>query len=361
MAAASQNRVLLLTPAFSGADGISLVSRLIAGAVTPDHALEVWSLGDAEGALQPGWRAASGSKLRFCGWALEESLHSLRGATVIVLHLNVAPVALSLAERGARVVVFLHGVECWRPLTRLQKAALRKASLLMSNSEYTAQRFKLANPEFATSSLAVCHPGIPDLAFPPASVPAARPDALIVGRMVAEERYKGHDQLLELWPKLLLDVPAARLLAVGDGDDRQRLQEKARALGLGEAVCFLGKVPDEELLRLYSECACFVMPSRGEGFGLVFLEAMRAGKPCILGPGASAEIVEDGASGLIVDPSDSERLLACLRRLFTDAALRAAIGAAARAEFLRRFTDSHFRQRCRAALGIDAKGALCAG
>jgi phosphatidyl-myo-inositol dimannoside synthase len=360
-AGASQNRVLLLTPAFCGADGISLVSRLVAGAVAPEH-LEVWSLAEArDAARQPGLRTAGGSKLRFCGWALEQSVHSLDGTTVIVLHLNLAPVTLSLVERGARLVVYLHGVECWRPLTRLQKTALRTASLLISNSQYTVDRFKAANPEFAASPIAVCHPGIPDLASAPLSATAGKPQALIVGRMVREERYKGHDQLLELWPKLLLDMPSARLLVAGGGDDRDRLQDKARGLGLSESVCFLGKVPDQELLGLYAECAFFAMPSRGEGFGLVFLEAMRAAKPCILGPGASSEIVKDGVSGFIVDPGDSERLLGCVRRLFTDVTLRSGMGTAARAEFLRRFTDSHFRQRCRAALGMEAKEAVCVG
>src|SRR4029453_732733 len=95
--------------------------------------------------------------------------------------------------------------------------------------------------------------------------------------------------------------PSARLVIAGDGDDRRRLEQKAAALGLGGRVSFLGYVTEERLHQLYARCAFFVMPSgRLEGFGLAFLEAMRAGKACIGGAGAAEEVIENGVTGRIV-------------------------------------------------------------
>ena len=86
-------------------------------------------------------------------------------------------------------------------------------------------------------------------------------------------------------------------LVVGDGSDLSRLQSKAVRLKLGNAVEFAGNVSEERLYAFYRDCSFFVMPSRAEGFGLVFLEAMRAGKPCIGAEGAAAEIIEHGVCG----------------------------------------------------------------
>src|SRR5260221_434552 len=103
--------------------------------------------------------------------------------------------------------------------------------------------------------------------------------APMVGRMPRHERYKGHDWLIDVWPFVVPSVPDARLVVVGRGDDRARLEARVAAAGVGGAIRFAGRVSDEELAGLYRACAFFVMPSANEGFGLAYLEAMRAGKP----------------------------------------------------------------------------------
>ena len=81
---------------------------------------------------------------------------------------------------------------------------------------------------------------------------------------------------------------------------------------------FLGRVSDQALDALYRDCAFFVMPSRDEGFGLVFLEAMRAGKACIGGAGAAAEVIEDGVTGLVVDAAEPDEVAKAVVRLFLE-------------------------------------------
>jgi len=170
--------------------------------------------------------------------------------------------------------------------------------------------------------------------------PAGEPDAellaragrgylLIVGRLASGERYKGHDELLAAMPSLLASHPETRLVVAGDGDDRPRLEAAAAAHGLADRVLFAGFVGEATLAELYRRAAAFVMPSRGDGFGLVYLEAMRAGLPVVAARGGAAEeVVADGTTGLLVDPASPEELTAALSRLLADPPLAARLGAA---------------------------------
>jgi phosphatidylinositol alpha-1,6-mannosyltransferase len=284
------------------------------------------------------------------------------GAHVLAMHAQLAPAALPLVLRGARLSVFIHGIEAWRRPGRLVTSTLRRAGVVVANSAYTAARFGDYNAGLA-SKVKVCYLGVGP-GVPPAPEVVRPGYALIVGRISAEERYKGHDRLIEVWPRLLQRVEAARLVVVGGGDDRARLESRVAQHGLGDAIRFLGRVSEAELQALYRDAAFLALPSSGEGFGIVLLEAMRAGRACLAGRGAAEEIVVDGVTGVIVDPWDPEDLLQALERLFGDAAGRVRLGAAGAARFAERFTDLQFRARLRAALGLAAApptGAVASG
>lgn len=273
----------------------------------------------------------------------------------VALHVHVAPVTLPLLARGTRLVVMLHGIEAWQMLTGPRRTAIARASLLLANSAFTAKMFCAANYAWASNRpIAVCHLGIPDAVGPTAAW-CDGGYALIVGRMSAGERYKGHDELLDAWPHVLARHPGAKLIVVGDGNDRPRLEAKAAEFGLRGAVQFLGRVSDVALCGLYRGARYFVMPSRGDGFGLVYLEAMRAAKACIAGNDGGAEVVRDGKTGLIVDPQDRSALVSALCTLEGDLGLRRAFGLAGRARFLAHFTEEKFAKRLRAALGAVSR------
>jgi phosphatidylinositol alpha-1,6-mannosyltransferase len=266
--------------------------------------------------------------------------------------LHLAPAAALQAWRGARVTAVLCGIEAWVPLRKAESWALERADLI-AISQHTVTRFKTANPAFASTDVAVCHPGLPDLPGPPAlpDLPGPpAPPALIVARMSADERYKGHDELLDVWPALLARKPDARLVVAGDGTDRRRLESRAASLGLSHAVTFAGRVGDRELAALYEQCRFLVMPSRDEGFGLVFLEAMRAGKACVGANGAAEEIIRHGVTGLIVDPDKPDDLAAFVFTLFDQPEACVRFGAAGRERFLSTFTDACFQARLAQAL-----------
>ena len=98
------------------------------------------------------------------------------------------------------------------------------------------------------------------------------------------ERYKGHAEMLAAFPLVASSHPQAQLILAGDGNDRERLLGIARQLpsALQSRIFMPGYVDQSLLERLYQACFAFALPSRGEGFGLVYLEAMAAGSPALV-------------------------------------------------------------------------------
>jgi len=251
----------------------------------------------------------------------------------------------------APYLIPLYGIEVWRPLSWDRARALANATVRLAISTHTLER---ARP--------FC-PGLDGTAVLPLALeerpPAGEVDGslleragegflLIVGRMASTERYKGHDQLLEAMPRL----PGARLVIAGEGDDRPRLEEKARALGIASRVVFTGFVSEATLAGMYGRCAVFAMPSRGEGFGLVYLEAMRAGKPCVAARASAAEeVVADGGTGLLVDPDDPGELTGALERLLENPDVARKMGEAGRRRWRSEFSVERFWSRLEPLLG----------
>lgn len=158
---------------------------------------------------------------------------------------------------------------------------------------------------------------------------------LAVGRL---GRYKGFDVLL----RSLCDVPDADLLLVGDGECARALRAQAAACGIGGRVVFAGEVEDAALAAAYADADAFVLPSldRGEAFGLVLLEAMRAGLPVIASDirgAAVGEVVVDGETGWLVPPGDAGALAAAIARM-NDAPARQRLGKAGQKRWSERYT-----------------------
>jgi phosphatidylinositol alpha-1,6-mannosyltransferase len=267
------------------------------------------------------------------------------------------------APLRAPYLVALYGIEVWRRLSGSRSRALRQATVRLATSSYTVTAARAANRDFGpVEVLPLCLEERP----PAGEIDddlldrAGRDYLLIVGRMAASERYKGHEQLLHAMTRLpgaasganlSPRLPAAgnvqpRLVIAGDGDDRLRLEALAASLGLSDRVLFTGFVSEATLAELYARAAVFVMPSRGEGFGLVYLEAMRAGRPCVAARASAAEeIVADGETGLLADPLDPDAIAGALGRLLAAPDLARAMGEAGRRRLERLFTPRRFRER----------------
>lgn len=196
--------------------------------------------------------------------------------------------------------------------------------------------------------------GMPDRALPaPNSAGTAdRLRVLAVGRLTY---YKGFEVLL----RALAQVPQAELTLIGSGEGQAGLRALAAELGLGERLRLLGRVDDAALDQAYVDCDVFCLPSldRAESFGLVMLEAMRAGRAVVASriPGSGVNhVVADGVTALQVPPGDATALAAALRSLAEQPELRLRLGAAGRQRFEREFDI----RRCAEALEAVYREAL---
>ncbi len=165
---------------------------------------------------------------------------------------------------------------------------------------------------------------------------SGRPTLLTVARIVKANRYKGHDVVLRALAKVVSSVPDVAYVIVGEGDDLDYLERLAREYGVAENVIFAGRVSDEELPLLYNACDAFVMCSRAdrtrrgilaEGFGLALLEASACGKPVIAGrSGGVPDAVQDGITGMLVNPVDSDEVAAAIVKVLREPWLAKVMG-----------------------------------
>jgi phosphatidylinositol alpha-1,6-mannosyltransferase len=281
------------------------------------------------------FRGYQRSKIRFVLRTLQ--LTRKRPRIVIAAHPNLAAPArlMKSFSPSTKTIVLCHGVEVWEPLPTLRRRALLAADLVLVPSTYTAEKLTYlqgipaeririlpwpVNPEILQMSDAPAELPLP-AGFP------AGPVILTVGRWAASERYKGADDLIRTLPKLLFPFPNLHIVAIGSGDDLPRLKKITADLGLTASVLFLERISRERLAACYAHAEVFALPSTGEGFGIVFLEAMAFGLPVIgARAGGVTDIVKHGANGLLIPGKDPAMLVQALDQLLRDPGLRAKFG-----------------------------------
>jgi glycosyltransferase involved in cell wall biosynthesis len=169
---------------------------------------------------------------------------------------------------------------------------------------------------------------------------------LAVTRMSLADACKGLDVLIAAMPRILERCPDARLRIAGGGEDRPRLEQIAREKGVAQQVTFLGELDEVALHEEYERSAVFVLPSRKEGFGIVFLEAMWHGLPVVAARAAGAlDVVEDEVTGILVPPEAIEQLASAASGLLLLPEERERLGAAGRKRVEERFLFCQFAER----------------
>jgi glycosyltransferase involved in cell wall biosynthesis len=195
---------------------------------------------------------------------------------------------------------------------------------------------------FSEESFEIVHYGIEPGPEPPP--PSGEPRLAIVGRLIP---IKGHDVLLRALVAVRSELPQVTLRIAGDGPLELELRSKVNELGLEEAVTFLGRVAP--VAPAFEDAQVVVVPSFGEGFGMVALEAMERGRPVVASAvGGLPEIVEDGRSGLLVPAGDVDALAAAILELVRDPDRAGAMGAAGRARALAAFSQDRCTERIEA-------------
>ena len=272
--------------------------------------------------------AAAGGKLRFVGSVLAEVVCG-RFQLVIAGHINLAPLGALLAfSNAAASMLIIHGIDAWtRHRNAVVNWSLATFTFIVGVSKLTLSRF--SSWTGVDSSRLKLLPNCVDLRQygvgpKPGDLAelhglANRTVMMTLGRLASGERYKGFDEIIEALPALAVSIPDIAYLICGDGQDRGRLEAKAGSLGVRDRVVFSGFVPEGKKADYYRLADAYVMPSQGEGFGIVLLEALACGIP-VMGSriDGSGEALLNGALGYLADPADPkdvERgILATLRR-----------------------------------------------
>ncbi len=365
----TNHKILVLAPSLKAVGGIQNYVRTLVNALNVvignDRARVVAVAGDPEVRGDGNLALSRSLKLRFLVSAVAAAV-SWSPDLIICAHVGLAPAA-RLIQKITRTPYWLtlYGIEVWGDLAPPKVKALRGAERYLTITRFTLDatvaRHKLKEPRASILPPALPKPAAQSQeAKNPLRKDSSRPIVLTVGRLAASERYKGHDAILDVWPDILRRVPDAQYLIVGDGDDRARLESRVREMGVTDSVQFAGSVSPEELDACYDRCSIFAMPARteldahtprGEGFGIVFLEAMAHGKP-VMGPrnGAPAEFIRSGEHGLLVDPANSSEIAGALIELLEDPARARRMGEAGRNWVAREFTFDRFCERLRDAL-----------
>ena len=275
---------------------------------------------------------------------------SRRFHVTLVWHVHLLRL-LPFVRRPGKVAVYLHGIEVYRKLSPEVAKHLHRVDLVLSNSDFTWHRFLEFNPEFETLPHHTVALGLDAPLEEPTPVPAPIPSAVMVGRIARSEAYKGHREVVAAWPEVRRRVPGAELHVVGPGDLYDELRDIAQQNNVAEACHFHGTVTQlrkEELLR---NCRCMALPSRGEGFGLAYLESMRLGRPCLVSRSdAGREVVNPPEAGLACDPANTDELVEAVSALLTPGPAWAMLSNQSRARYEALYTEAAFASRLNTAL-----------
>ena len=266
------------------------------------------------------------SKISYVSRAIALAIRSKPIDIVFCGHENLCTLSYLITRlTSAQLWLQIHGIEAWERPKRLTRWAVERADLVTSVSRYSRRRLLLW-AKLSPSKVRVL-PNTVSERFKPGPKPsylidryglAGKKILLTVSRLSANEQYKGHDKVIEALPRLVEQHPELVYLIVGEGDDQTRLESMVEQLGVQNSVLFLGKISDHELPDLYRTADIFIMPSTGEGFGIVFLEAQASGMLVVASPeGGAADALQDRKSGhLIANAALEEKLLELLDKKY---------------------------------------------
>lgn len=250
---------------------------------------------------------------------------------VITTHLNFTVAAYWLKRLvGIPYWTIAHGVEAWNVQRPALQTALHQADRILAVSSYTCDRL-LKEQNLHPSQISILPNTFDSHRFKIGAKPAYlleryklaldQPIMLTVSRLCCSESYKGYDKILEALPQIRQVIPNVHYIIVGEGDDKPRIKQLIHQHQLQDCVTLTGFVPDPELCDHYNLCDIFAMPSKLEGFGIVYLEALACGKPTLGGNQDGAiDALCHGELGALVDPDNvgeiTQTLIQILQRTY---------------------------------------------
>lgn len=261
---------------------------------------------------------------------------------IICSHINFSPLCYFLGKTfGAKYLVNAYGIEVWNIKSPSRVKALKAAHKIVSISNYTKKKLIEQFSELADKILILPPVIKSDKFFIKEKSQKLVQEynlenkkvILTIARLCKQEKYKGYDKIIEALPIILKRFPETVYILAGGGDDVARIKNLVKELKLENNVILTGPLLENDLVDYYNLCDVFVMPSRGEGFGIVFMEALACGKTVVAGnQDASREPLLNGELGVLVNPDEVQTIAETIIKVF-------------RKEINSRFLDSQFLRR----------------
>lgn len=334
------NILFLTLRVFSATGGIEKVCKILCSALKEFHSesifasVNVLSMYDHRADVKSKYLDSG----MFVGFAqkkfsfVKQALKFGKSSNIVVLsHINLLSIGylIKLIHPKTKLFLITHGIEVWKPMSSLRKKMLLKCDAVIAVSKFTKQTILQMHgyPEEKIFVLNNCiDPYLPEpqiklkdeqllntYGFSPNDIVL-----LTLTRLSSKELYKGYDHVLYSLKDLKLRYPQIKYLIVGryDDEEKERLDEIISQNNLQNEVVFTGYIKDEELASHYNLADLYVMPSKKEGFGIVFIEAMYYGLPVIAGnKDGSVDALCDGKLGLLVNPDDQKAINEAIEKI----------------------------------------------
>lgn len=341
---AGSERILFLTlRTFSATGGIEKVCRIFCRALGELSAgmskASLYSLYDR----QTDEMTQYTMNVHFRGFNLQKSAFVLavfregrRSETIVLSHIHLLSVAwlVKLLAPHKRLILFAHGIEVWKKFSPLRKWMLSFCDTIIAVSRHTREEMIIRHG-IPGKKIIVLNNCI-DPFLPPPSNKVKSPELMrrygfaesdfilmTLSRLSSSELYKGYDHVLLAVSEISKVHPGIKYLIVGksDPDEKKRLEAIIKQFCITDHVVFTGYIPDEELADHFRLADLYIMPSKKEGFGIVFIEAMYYGLPVIAGNrDGSTDALCQGRLGILVNPDDLDDIIDAVGKVMANPA-----------------------------------------
>lgn len=321
--------------AFSETGGIETVNRSLMHCLNGENGISANSYGLNDSVMDARYfppflfKGFSGKRLKFMFHLM---VNARKWKRVIVGHINLAPSVflMRMVNPSIEIWVVAHGIEVWKKQYGIKKWILNASKKIISVSQFTKKQlvYRSGIQQNKISVLPNCID--PFFSYPTSFLKPKylkekyqikEDDKVIftLSRISSKEKYKGYDKVIKALVRLKsINNISFKYLLAGKADDKEyhRLKELIKYHQLENEVILPGFVSNDEIIDHYLLADLFIMPSKKEGFGLVFIESTVCGTPVIGGNAdGSAEALLNGLLGDLVDPNSSDDILEAIKKI----------------------------------------------
>jgi phosphatidylinositol alpha-1,6-mannosyltransferase len=330
--------MLLTLETFKSTGGIQHMTRTMAWSLNNlaeenDSEFQLWSLHDNHRDLNEAYlptnryKSFDGNKFSLLKNLL---LHIKWPQLVIISHVNlaIAGLIIKLFNSKCRVWVVAHGIEIWSDLSPIKRRLLDKCDTIVCVSKYTKKQL-IAQHRVPEGKCVVLNNALdPFFAAPQTfekpvellrryNISINDKVLLTLTRINGAEQYKGYDRVITAVAALKKNFPNVKYILAGKSDlqEQTRLEQLVVEHHLQDCVIFAGFIDQSQLTNHFLLADIFVMPSKGEGFGLVLIEAAACGTTVICGSAdGSVDAIKNGELGLAIEPDNTDALIAAITK-----------------------------------------------